>query len=148
MIREVRIKNYKSVQKLKLDLGQLTVLIGENGSGKSNILEAIALGSAAANNKLDNEFLSSRGIRVTEPQFMRSAFDKENIDKEISIYFKGEDNLFLDCILQNDNKPYSKWIIIAPHNIFNEEIDEINKIVKNILQFEKELGSVDISALI
>ena len=42
-----------------------------NGSGKSNILEAIALGSAAAQYKLDNEFLISRGIRVTETRFMR-----------------------------------------------------------------------------
>jgi len=63
MIREIRIKNYKSIQKLKMDIGQFTVLIGENGSGKTNILESAALASAAAGNKLDNEFLSSRGIR-------------------------------------------------------------------------------------
>ncbi|MCZ0904851.1 AAA family ATPase, partial [Microcoleus sp. HI-ES] len=72
MIGEVRIENYKSIQKLKLELGRVTVLIGENGCGKSNILEAIALASAAANYKLDNEFLAARGIRVTEPRFMRA----------------------------------------------------------------------------
>ncbi len=76
MIKEIRIENYKSIQKLKLSLGRVTVLIGENGCGKSNILEAIALSSASANDKLDNEFLAPRGIRVTDPQFMRSAFDK------------------------------------------------------------------------
>ena len=54
MIKEIRIKNYKSIQKLKISVGQLTVLIGENGSGKTNILEAIALASAAASDKLDN----------------------------------------------------------------------------------------------
>jgi len=63
MIREIRIKNYKSIQKLKMDPGQFTVLIGENRSAKTNILESAALASAAAGNKLDNEFLSSRGIR-------------------------------------------------------------------------------------
>ena len=41
MIRKVRIENYKSIPSLTLDLGRLTVLIGANGSGKSNILEAI-----------------------------------------------------------------------------------------------------------
>ena len=66
MIRKVRVENYKSIANLTLDLGRLTVLIGANGSGKSNILEAIALASAAAQDKLDNEFLISRGIRVTE----------------------------------------------------------------------------------
>ena len=58
MIRKVRVNNYKSIPGLALDLGRVTVLIGANGSGKSNILEAIALASAAAQNKLDNEFLN------------------------------------------------------------------------------------------
>lgn len=66
MIREIAIENYKSIQTLILNLGRVTVLIGENGSGKSNILEAVALSSAAANDKLDNEFLVSRGLRVIE----------------------------------------------------------------------------------
>jgi AAA15 family ATPase/GTPase len=76
MIRKVRVENFKSIPDLTLELGRVTVLIGANGSGKSNILEAIALASAAAQIKLDNEFLTSRGIRVTETRFMRSAFDK------------------------------------------------------------------------
>ena len=109
MIGEVRIENYKSIQKLKLELGRVNVLIGENGCGKSNMLEAIALASAAVDNKLDNEFLASRGIRVTEPQFMRSAFEKENLDKDIKIDIKGNDENF-SCILSNDNLPYSQWI--------------------------------------
>ncbi|MEG4349189.1 AAA family ATPase [Microcoleus sp. LAD1_D3] len=111
MIGEVRIENYKSIQKLKLELGRVTVLIGENGCGKSNILEAIALASAAADDKLDNEFLASRGIRVTEPQLMRSAFEKENLDKDISIEIRGNnDTIKISFILNNDNTPYARWI--------------------------------------
>jgi len=111
MIGEVRIENYKSIQKLKLELGRVTVLIGENGCGKSNILEAIALASAAANDKLDNEFLAARGIRVTEPQLMRSAFEKENLDKDISIEIRGNnDTIKITFILNNDNTPYARWI--------------------------------------
>jgi AAA15 family ATPase/GTPase len=85
-------------------------LIGENGCGKSNILEAIALASAAADDKLDNEFLASRGIRVTEPQLMRSAFEKENLDKDISIEIRGNnDTIKISFILNNDNTPYARW---------------------------------------
>jgi AAA15 family ATPase/GTPase len=109
MIGEVRIENYKSIQKLKLELGRVTVLIGENGCGKSNILEAIALASAAADDKLDNEFLASRGIRVTEPQLMRSAFEMENLVKDIKIDIRENEGENFSCILQNDNSPYSKW---------------------------------------
>jgi predicted ATPase len=109
MITEVQIENYKSIQKLKLGLGRVTVFIGENGCGKSNILEAIALASAADNNKLDNEFLFSRGIRVTEPELMRSAFEQENLTKEIRINLKKADRTTLDFVLQHNNQLYSSW---------------------------------------
>ena len=110
MFTEVQIENYKSIQSLKIGLGRVNVFIGENGCGKSNILEAIALAGAAAGNKLDNEFLASRGIRVTEPEFMRSAFDKENLSKEIKITLKVKNEVFLKFVLQHDNQAYSSWI--------------------------------------
>ncbi len=74
MIEEISIKNFKSVKDLKLSLGRVSVLIGENGSGKSNILEAIALLGAGSADKLDNEFLASRGIRLADASLMLSAF--------------------------------------------------------------------------
>ncbi|TYQ25625.1 AAA family ATPase [Pseudanabaena sp. UWO310] len=110
MFTEVQIENYKSIQSLKINLGRVNVFIGENGCGKTNILEAIALAGAAAGNKLDNEFLFSRGIRVTEPEFMRSAFDKENITKEIKISLRITNNPLLTFVIQHKNQPYSKWI--------------------------------------
>ena len=112
MFTEVQIENYKSIQSLKINLGRVNVFIGENGCGKSNILEAIALAGAAAGNKLDNEFLAPRGIRVTEPEFMRSAFDKENVTKEIKISFNNSNNIPLNIELQHDNQIYSSWHIV------------------------------------
>ena len=76
MISEISVHNFKSLEQLKLGLGRITVLIGENGSGKSNILEAIALLGAAVGDKLDNEFLVSRGIRIAEKPLMLSAFPR------------------------------------------------------------------------
>ena len=93
-------------------------MIGENGCGKSKILEAIALASAAANDKLDNEFLASRGIRVTEPQFMRSAFEKYNLTKEIEIDLTANDRQQFSCVLQNDNFLYSKWLNKSDSHVF------------------------------
>ncbi len=86
MVQQVTIQNFKSIADLTLELGRINVFIGENGSGKSNILEAIAMGSAAAEDKLDNEFLGNRGMRVTEPQAMRSGFEKESLGKDINNY--------------------------------------------------------------
>lgn len=77
MISEIRIRNFKSIHDLRLKLGRVTVLIGENGSGKSNLLEAIGFAGCAAANKLDNAVLASRGIRVCEPELMSAAFGEE-----------------------------------------------------------------------
>ncbi len=143
MIREIQIENYKSVQKLKLNTGRITVLIGENGSGKSNVLEAIALSAAAASDKLDNEFLASRGIRVTEPHLMRAAFDKENITKMIIISFKGDNETHFNFLLENDNTPYSEWVntLTAPVT-FNKRLDDIGKRVAEVKIRLRELDDI------
>ncbi len=127
MFTEVQIENYKSIQNLKIGLGRVNVFIGENGCGKSNILEAIALAGAAAGNKLDNEFLAPRGIRVTEPEFMRSAFDKKNISKEIKINLKKTDETILNFTLQHDNQTYSSWTSINGSLMSYEETLSILK---------------------
>ena len=137
MIRKIRIENYKSIADLELDLGRLTVLIGANGSGKSNILEAIALASAAAQDKLDNEFLIARGIRITDARFMRSAFGTTpapgkavrisfqkdeptikavpKISTSIKISVEGDDRVGFDCELFADKAAsYPKWRQSSP----------------------------------
>ena len=88
LIREVSIENYKSIRKLTFELGRVNVLIGANGSGKSNLLEAIAYGSAAARIKLDNEYLVPRGIRVVDPRFMRSAFPGSDAGGTVVVSFQ------------------------------------------------------------
>ena len=113
MLTTVHIENYKSVRRLDLELGRVTVLIGENGCGKSNILEAIAIASAAAHDKLDNEFLASRGVRVTEPRFMRSAFGGA-VEPEIRVDLKWPEHAKVECRLQlDDSATYPKWIDLS-----------------------------------
>src|SRR4051812_40061693 len=103
MIREVSIQNFKSIQELALQLGRVNILIGENGCGKSNILEAIALASAAAQDKLGNEFLASRGIRMTAPQFMRAAFNAEQLAQDIGLRLKIDGGFDFEYRLEGDN---------------------------------------------
>ena len=109
MITSFDIENYKSINNLSLKLGRVNVFIGENGCGKSNILEAFALASAASQNKLDNEYLAARGIRVTKPQLMRSAFDIASIDLpvKLSLTLNKQDEFSYE--LNNNNDLYSKW---------------------------------------
>jgi predicted ATPase len=110
MITEFTVKNFKSIQELTLPLGRVNVLIGENGSGKSNVLEALGLMAAAMENKLDNTALSARGIRVTSPPLMRAGFLKENSSQNIDLKLTNEFKKSVTFRLTNDNQTYSKWM--------------------------------------
>lgn len=74
MFKKVQISNYKSINDLNMKLGDFTLLIGANGCGKSNILEAITMAAAASARKLDFEYFANRGMRVVQPELMLPAF--------------------------------------------------------------------------
>ncbi|CAA6829511.1 MAG: Putative ATPase [uncultured Aureispira sp.] len=134
MIKEIRIKNYKSVNKLKLDLGRVNVFIGANGCGKSNLLEAIGLGAMAfGGHGLPNEFLISRGIRVTEPQFMRSAFEKDTQNKNVELSFTYNNAIEWGVDLSHDGAPFSEWDTKPKEKLSNLIIKAIeeNKVTPN-----------------
>lgn len=65
MIETLTIESFKSIQSVTLELGQVNVFIGANGSGKSNLLEALAVLSAAASGKVDQSTLVWRGCRAS-----------------------------------------------------------------------------------
>lgn len=155
MITELKIENYKSIQDLPpLEVSRVNVLIGENGCGKSNILEAITFAAAAEANKLDNEFLSSRGIRVTDPKLMRSIFEEKHQRKSnIRITFKfSEFNAPQTFILQNDNAPYSNWkytdFYAEKALPFIKENGNINKLAKDVSEKIDEYNFDEIKKLI
>lgn len=110
MIKSVWIQNFKSIVGLNLPLGRFNVLIGENGCGKSNILEAITFASAASVDQLDVHDLEKRGMRVPAPQFMTSAFDCK-CSKEINVKFELEDGSSDEFdIYFDENIDAGKWI--------------------------------------
>lgn len=110
MINAIEVKNFKSAEKLALKFGRVNTFIGENGSGKSTILEALAFAVAANNNKLEAEYLENRGIRVTAPELMRSQFESTDVNQNIEIrLFIDEGNRARGYILDNENSTYSEW---------------------------------------
>ena len=142
MITNIKIENYKSLHKIDLDVGRFNVLIGENGCGKSNILEAITLAAAAEADKLDNEFLSSRGIRVTEPHLMRSAFRHGDSVEPIKISMQDENkNRSKGFFLTTDDKPYPKWIKEPNTRDFNINFSTSDPIFEKIKILFNEDGS-------
>lgn len=107
MVEQVEIENFKSIRKLKIGLAGLNVFIGANGSGKSNILEGILLGAAAAADKLDNDLLSLRGMRLSDKALMVSAFDTDH-SSEVKIGFVTKDDRTVFKLSVGDGA-FLKW---------------------------------------
>lgn len=85
MIRTLKVERFKSLVKLELELGRINVFIGANGSGKSNLLEAIGVLGAAAFGRVDDETLLRRGVRPGVPSLYKTAFPSK--DKAPRIFF-------------------------------------------------------------
>ena len=74
MIDRIEIHAFKSIQEANLELGAFNVFIGANGSGKSNILEAIGVLGAAAAGRVGDESLLYRGVRPGLPDLYKTSF--------------------------------------------------------------------------
>lgn len=133
MIENIRIENFKSIEDLPIQLGRLNIFIGENGAGKSNILEAIALAAAAEADKLDNEFLASRGVRVTSAKLMRSAFRAERSREPIAITVRQQGGSDCRYELRNDNKPYSAWEQSVSVEGPNATVDQFAPLLRSMM---------------
>jgi len=95
---------------LEIPLSNVNVFIGENGSGKSNILEAVGMACAAQTNQLTTEDLFNRGIRVAKPTLTFNSFLNKSPKKEIEIclYIK-EDEYRTLLSVENENDIFTRW---------------------------------------
>lgn len=61
-ITRVVLNNYKSIKECSVKLGPISFLVGQNGSGKSNFLDALRLVSDALNTSLEHALRDRGGI--------------------------------------------------------------------------------------
>ena len=76
MITRLTVESFKTLEKVEIELGLVNVFVGANGSGKSNLLEAVGVLSAAADGKVNDQVLLQRGVRPGLPQLYKSAFSE------------------------------------------------------------------------
>lgn len=62
LIRRVKIRNYRSIADSDIRLGQLTMVVGRNGAGKSNFLDALRFVKDGLDTTLDLAIKSRGGI--------------------------------------------------------------------------------------
>jgi len=87
--------------KLELELGRINVFVGANGSGKSNLLEAVGVLGTAAFGLVDDETLLRRGVRPGVPQLYRTAFPQPNPVQDIDLGARSAEGASLRVSLWN-----------------------------------------------
>lgn len=85
MIDRITINSFKSAAKVEIDLGTVNVFVGANGSGKTNILEAIGVLGAAAEGRVDDSALLRRGVRPGVPALYKSSWKGEKLPATIDL---------------------------------------------------------------
>lgn len=109
MIRSIQIDGFKSIVSQTLELGRVNCFIGANGVGKSNVLEAIGVLSAAANGRVDDESLLRRGVRAGMPRLYKTSFESVNVPVQIGLQAQSENASYRVSLLNPLENPEPAW---------------------------------------
>jgi len=119
-IKQVRIRNFKSIGQLSVSLEPFTVLVGPNGSGKSNFIDALAFVKDCLADSLESAFRKRGGIGAVR---RRSAGHPTNI--EISMIMDLGDNLSASYSFKISAKFEKKFTVAFEqckvHGLFEKE---------------------------
>jgi len=115
MIEKINVNGFKSLRDFELKLGKVNVLIGANGSGKSNILEAIGVLSAASIGRIDDESLMRRGVRPGLPSLYKSSFKADRTPPHIALAAQSAEASFEVSLLNPLNDPKPAWVFKTEH---------------------------------
>ena len=125
MLSKISIQGFKSIHDIQdLELGLVNVFIGANGSGKTNLLEAVGMLSAAASGRVDSESLSRRGVRLSVPHLYRTSLKKQATNQPIILKAVGEwNNVWAKAsasLLNSPKNEIGNWVYQLEDN--NHEI--------------------------
>lgn len=109
MLDSVTIKGFKSIVDAELTLGALNVMVGANGAGKSNVLEAIGLLGCAVSGRIGAEQFKHRGIRPGRPALYKSAFKDERIPRVITLQADAGSVRYRATLDNPIDKPENLW---------------------------------------
>ncbi len=86
------VRGFKSIYNASIEPGYLNVIIGANGAGKSNLLEALGVMGSAVYGSIDQDTLERRGVRLGKPAIYKSAFKSEKLRPFITLEAKWKEN--------------------------------------------------------
>lgn len=92
-LKKICFRNFKSLYDTSFEPGKVNVFIGANGAGKTTILEAVGLLSAAMTDRVDDHSLQRKGVRLSAPAMYKSRFKSiERTELTIALSLEWERN--------------------------------------------------------
>lgn len=94
-LKKITFGNFKSLYNVEFEPGKVNVFIGANGAGKTTILEAIGLLSAAMTDRVNNISLQRKGVRLSAPSMYKSRFksiDRTRLTVTLSLDWEEKDS--------------------------------------------------------
>ena len=136
MLKSLYINNYRNLKELKINsLGNINLITGKNNTGKSSILEAIAIYASGANMQIVNELLKERG------ESLKSSVNNKNY---ISNNIKAISSLFNDRKIGFDVKD-AITIGSVEETLFGDENISEQRVSLRFIQYLDEITRDNIS---
>lgn len=105
------IRDFKALKEVHVDLGQVNVFVGANGSGKSCLLEAVGILGCCASGIVDDQALLRRGVRPGVPELYKSSFAKEPGASKISLQVTSTEAVRYHAYITNPiTRPSPQWL--------------------------------------
>ena len=126
MLDSLYIKNYRNLKELTLkSLGQITLLTGKNNTGKSSVLEAIAIYVAKGDIRMIYELLERRGELNRRTSANTTNIVDYNLKAFCSLFTNREQNFEEEhAILIGDNKGSRKLLSLRLVKYFETQSSE------------------------
>lgn len=151
MIDTITVKNFKSITDMTLSLGNVNVFIGANGSGKSNILEAIAMVAAERSAQIEVNSMIQKGIRIAKPDLMISSFYGQPSNSTINVNISGTEgerikyavtNLTPEDIYSTWNAPWSTGVRRGNIKGAVEKTDKLREYLSKYLIYSLSINAL------
>lgn len=142
-LERVTIKNFRSISKLELPLRQINVLVGRNNTGKTTIIEALAILLSSFNNYQD--FIGNNILNLVSRYRDNLQYLIKYREEFAEISALTEDNNKIKLYIMKKLKEYKNIDKIVFEKI-NEAIDQVVSDIyeKEVIKLEKEIDKLRI----
>jgi len=120
MFRKISIQNFKSLADASVDLAPFTVLVGNNGAGKSSFLQAIELMSWAVRYASISDALAAHHIDFGDLVYLRSADSTITLMAEVDLTSPNHsevEQIIVEMRFKKKKYVYLAFELVLPSNL-------------------------------